>query len=181
MLFRSGVALRARAGTGSLRVSILVRLALGAAIAVSLLAAFAPEAPPARLGCFAAIASGAVAGLVLYVAVSRRRPFIPPLLPSALAACAVLVVAAASEEIVWRRVVLGELLRAGPVAAVAGSTVGFALVHRARQGLHLGTGAAFAGLYLATGVLAASIAAHWAYNVLLLTLAERRSREESVP
>ena len=81
-----------------------------------------------------------------------------------------LVVAAAAEEVVWRRVVLGELLRAGPLAALAGSTLGFALVHRTRQSLHLGTGAAFGGLYLATGALAASIAAHWAYNVFLLTL-----------
>ena len=92
-----------------------------------------------------------------------------------------LVLAAASEEIVWRRVVLGELLRAGPLAAAAGSTLGFALVHRARQALHLGTGAAFAGLYLATGVLAAAIAAHFVYNVLLLTLAERWTRPERAP
>jgi membrane protease YdiL (CAAX protease family) len=91
------------------------------------------------------------------------------------------VVAAASEEIVWRRVVLGELLRVGPLAAVAGSTLGFALVHRTRQTLHLGTGAAFGSLYLATGALAASIAAHWAYNVLLLTLAARRARREGSP
>ena len=160
---------------------VVVRLGLGAAIAALLLAALTPAEPPARLGLLAATASGAVAGLLLYVAVSRRRPYVPPPIPSALAAWVVLVVAAASEEVVWRRVVLGELLAAGPVAAVAGSTLGFALVHRARQGLHLGTGAAFAGLYLATGVLAASIAAHWAYNVLLLTLAERGARRHGVP
>ncbi len=113
--------------------------------------------------------------------VARHRPYVPPLVPAALAACAVLVVSAASEEVVWRRVVLGELLRAGPLAALAGSTLGFALVHRTRQGLHLGTGAAFGGLYLATGALAAAIAAHSSYNVLLLMLAEHRSRRAGAP
>ena len=164
-----------------MRASVLVRLGLSAATAAVLLAALAPAKPHSRLGFLAATAAGTVAGLLLYVAVSRRRPYVPPPMPSALAAYVLLVVAAASEEVVWRRVVLGELLRAGPLAAAAGSTLGFALVHRARQGLHLGTGATFAGLYLVTGVLAASIAAHWAYNMLLLTLAERGARRDGVP
>jgi len=159
-----------------LRSALLLRLAAGVGLAVALLELLTPAEPPARLGPWASAAAGAVGGLALYLAVARRRPYVPPPVPAALAACAVLVVAAAAEEVVWRRVVLGELLRAGPVAALAGSTLGFALVHRTRQALHLGTGAAFGGLYLATGALAASISAHWSYNVFLLTLAERRSR-----
>jgi membrane protease YdiL (CAAX protease family) len=161
--------------------SILVRLTVAAIGTTGLLVLVSPAEPAPRVGIPGAALAGVVAGLLLYVAVARRRPYIPPLVPPALAACCVLVVAAASEEVVWRRVVLGELLRAGPVAAAAGSTLGFALVHRTRQGLHLGTGATFAGLYLATGALAAAIAAHWVYNVLLLTLAERSVSKEAPP
>ena len=40
----------------------------------------------------------------------------------------------ANEELVWRRVVLGELLRAGALAALAVSTLGFALAHRGPAG-----------------------------------------------
>ena len=161
-----------------MRSAIWRRLALAVTVAGGLLVVLAPATPAAHLEAAPAAAAGAAAGLLLYLVVARRRPYAPPLVPPALAACIVLVVAAATEEVVWRRVVLGELLRAGPVAAVAGSTLGFALAHRARPVLHLGTGAAFGGLYLATGALAASIAAHWAYNVFLLALAERgRSRE----
>ncbi len=84
-----------------------------------------------------------------------------------------LALAAANEEVLWRRVMLGELLRSGVVAALAGSTLGFALAHRARPGLHLGTGLAFGGVYLATGALGASIAAHLTYNLCLLSLRAR--------
>ena len=59
-----------------------------------------------------------------------------------------------------------------PILALAGSSLGFAFAHRAR-GLHLGTGAVFGGVYLATGALAACIVAHWTYNVLLLWLSGR--------
>ena len=77
---------------------------------------------------------------------------------------------------------LGELLRSGPIVALAGSTLGFAFAHRARPGLHLGTGAVFGGVYLATGALAACIAAHWTYNVLLLCRpGERASGSEPSP
>jgi membrane protease YdiL (CAAX protease family) len=157
-----------------------LRLVVAAAAAAALVVLLAPAEPAPRLGFPGAAFAGIAAGLLLYVAVARSRPYVPPLAPPALTASCILVVAAASEEVVWRRVVLGELLRAGPVAAVAGSTLGFALVHRTRQTLHLGTGATFAGLYLATGALAAAIAAHWVYNVLLLTLAER-SRGQAPP
>jgi membrane protease YdiL (CAAX protease family) len=163
------------------RRSVVIRLVVAAAVAAVLLVVVAPEQPAQRLGFLGAACAGVAGGLLLYVAVARRRPYVPPLVPPAVVACCILVVAAASEEVVWRRVVLGELLRVGPLAAVAGSTLGFALVHKTRQTLHLGTGATFAGLYLATGALAASIAAHWVYNVLLLTLAERNTRTGTPP
>ena len=59
------------------------------------------------------------------------------------------------------------------VLALAGSTLGFALAHRARPGLHLATGVAFGGVYLATGALAACIAAHLTYNLCSSALRER--------
>jgi membrane protease YdiL (CAAX protease family) len=161
-----------------LRSTIWCPLAFAALLAAGLLLLLAPDAPQPRLGPPAAAAVGGAAGLLLYCAVARRRPYGPPPTPPVVAACAVLIVAAASEEILWRRVVLGELLRAGPFAAVAGSTLGFALAHRGRPALHLGTGAAFGCLYLATGALIASIAAHWSYNVLLLTLTRRGRASE---
>ena len=71
-----------------------------------------------------------------------------------------------------------------PFRRFAASTVGFALIHRTRPSLHLCTGGVFGVLYLATGVLAASVAAHWAYNVLVArarrsraTRGDRRRRE----
>ena len=39
--------------------------------------------------------------------------------------------------------------------------------------LHLSTGACFGGVYLATGSLAASVAAHWLYNILVSARVER--------
>jgi membrane protease YdiL (CAAX protease family) len=159
----------------------VLRLGAGVAVAALLLVLVAPPAPPERLGPVASSLTGVATGIVLYLGVARRRPFVPPGQPAAVAACAVLAVAAAGEEVVWRRVMLGELLRAGPPAALALTTLGFALVHRARQGLHLVTGAAFGALYLATGALAAPIGAHWAYNTLLLTLAERSARVHPEP
>jgi membrane protease YdiL (CAAX protease family) len=160
------------------RAALWLRFALGTCVAFGSLLILSPRAPQRRVPAPVAAAIGAAAGLLLYVTVSRRRPFAPRGLTPAFG---LLALAAANEELVWRRVVLGELLRSGPVAAAAGSTLGFALAHRAQPGLHLGTGAAFSALYLATGTLAACIAAHWIYNSFLVTLGERTSRRERPP
>jgi membrane protease YdiL (CAAX protease family) len=159
-----------------MRSAIWRRLALAATVAGGLLVVLAPAAPAAHLEAAPAAAAGAAAGLLLYLVVARRRPYAPPLVPPALAVHRPVVAAAARRSCGagW----CSGLLRAGPVVAVAGSTLCFALAHRARPVLHLGTGAAFGGLYVTTGALAASIAAHWAYNVFLLALAERgRARD----
>ena len=126
-----------------------------------------PLATGAGLGC----------GVVLYMAVTRCRPLLPARRGSAAVGIGTqtfLALLAANEEIVWRRVVLGELLGAGPVAAVLVSSVGFALVHRSRRGLQLCTGVVFGALYIATGVLAACVIAHWAYNALVGARIRRR-------
>jgi membrane protease YdiL (CAAX protease family) len=150
------------------------RLVLGTVVAVGLLLAVSPPMPTLRVPEPAALAVGASVGVLLYLAVSRRLPVLPSRaapLPLALATALFLGVAAINEEILWRRVVLGELLRVGPAAALAGSMLGFAVAHRARPGVHLITGAAFGAVYLGTGALLASVAAHWTYNLLLLWLA----------
>jgi membrane protease YdiL (CAAX protease family) len=73
------------------------------------------------------------------------------------------------------------LLASGALVALSLSTVGFALAHRARA-LHLGTGAAFGGLYLSTGALVASVVAHWVYNVLVRSSLDRGlSQSGTVP
>ena len=161
-----------------------VRLVLGCVVAVALLVAVSPPVPSLRLPVVAAVALGAAAGLLLYVTVFRQLPVLPSRaapFPLALAAALFLGLAAVNEEIVWRRVVLGELLLVSPGAALAGSTLAFALAHRARPGLHLLTGAVFGSVYVATGALAAAVAAHWTYNLLLLWLADRRRRPLAVP
>ena len=152
------------------------RVAGATVLALGLLLAVSPARPESRLPQAVALAAGAAAGLLLFVGAARRAPRLPSArgaLPVLVAKQGVLGLWAANEEIVWRRVVLGELLPVGALAAVAVSSLGFALAHRRRQVLHLSTGACFGGIYLATGSLGASVAAHWLYNVLVGSLADR--------
>jgi membrane protease YdiL (CAAX protease family) len=143
---------------------VWLRVGATTALAGASVVGLSPPHPELRTAPVAAAMGGAIVGLVLFTAVARRRPQVPP--------ATLLGLLAANEELIWRRVLLGECLRVGVVAALAGSTFVFAVAHRARPGLHLCTGAIFGGLYVATGVLAASIAAHWTYNLLLSTVAE---------
>jgi membrane protease YdiL (CAAX protease family) len=149
------------------------RFALATALSLILIATLAPPRPELRIPALTGVVAGVVAGALLYATVAKRRPALPLQLPGTLARCFVLGLAAANEEVLWRRVILGELLHSGAAAALAGSTLGFALAHRARPGLHLGTGFVFGGLYLATGALGACIAAHLTYNLCLLALRDQ--------
>jgi membrane protease YdiL (CAAX protease family) len=149
--------------------TLWLRIGALTALAGALLVAVDPARPPSRLGADLGAPAGAAGGFVLFAVVARRVP--APRLAAigaagVLARC-VLGLLAADEEVVWRRVALGELLFAGPLVARAWRSLAFGLAHRASRRLHVGTGAAFGGLYLLTGALAASVAAHWAYNVLV--------------
>jgi membrane protease YdiL (CAAX protease family) len=147
-----------------------LRVAVTTMLAGALLLAVSPARPVSRLPQAVALAAGAIAGALLFLGAARRGPRLPSAragLPVLVAKQGVLGLWAANEEIVWRRVVLGELLPVGALAAVAVSSLGFALAHRRRRLLHLSTGACFGGVYLATGSLGASVAAHWLYNVLV--------------
>jgi membrane protease YdiL (CAAX protease family) len=152
-----------------------VRVAALTAFAWATLTVVVPR-PPATLAPGTAVAAGCAAGIALFAAVARRSPRLAATaspLPVAVAKHAVLGLLAVNEELVWRRLVLGEALHGGPVAAVAASTLGFALLHRARRPTHLVTGATFGAVYVATGALAAAIAAHWTYNTLVAVVVER--------
>jgi membrane protease YdiL (CAAX protease family) len=155
------------------------RIALATALALGLLLVVAPPRPRAHLAPWAAAAAGALAGTVLSVVAVRSRPrrrSVRLRAPVAAAKHLVLGLCAANEEIVWRRVALGELLPAGALVALGSSSLGFALVHRRSRLLHIGTGCAFGATYLATGLLVASIAAHWAYNACVGFLVPRPSQ-----
>jgi membrane protease YdiL (CAAX protease family) len=136
-----------------------------------------PVARPATtLAPGAATVVGCAAGVAVFAAVARRAPRLAApgsTLPVAIAKHAFLGLWAVNEELVWRRLVLGEALRCGPLTAVAASAVGFALFHRARRRTHLVTGASFGAVYVGTGSLAAAIAAHWTYNTLVAAVVER--------
>jgi membrane protease YdiL (CAAX protease family) len=123
-----------------------------------------------------AAALGLLVGAGLFVAITGTRPRLQgrdAWTPALVGRVAFLGLWATNEEVLWRRVVLGEILSAGTAQALVVSTVGFALVHRRRRLVHLGTGCVFAMLYVGTGALVASIAAHWAYNVLVGVLVDR--------
>jgi membrane protease YdiL (CAAX protease family) len=146
------------------------RIAVASGVTVVLVLSVSPPHPSARGGPGLAALAGAAGGALLFVVAVRRLPPLGRRLrtsPVAIARQCVLCLCAANEEILWRRVVLGELLVAGQLAALAASSVAFGLAHRRARALHVATGAAFGGLYLATGALAASFAAHWLYNALV--------------
>jgi membrane protease YdiL (CAAX protease family) len=158
-----------------------LRIVGGTSVTLALLLVLAPPRPPTRLFWPGAVAVGACGGLLLFGALARRRPRLPPATspwPVLVGKIVFLGLWATNEEVVWRRVAAGELLSDGVAPALAVSTAGFAFVHRGRRVLHLGTGSVFGALYLSTGVLAASVAAHWTYNVLVGALVDRGRRGE---
>jgi membrane protease YdiL (CAAX protease family) len=143
---------------------------LGAATAATavLLLTLSPPQPLSRIPAATAAGAGLVVGATLSIVVAGK----PRGVRASAARLALLALTAVNEELLWRRTLLGELLRGGALTALATSTLAFALAHRARPGLHVVTGAAFGGLYLATGALAAPVAAHWAYNAALASRGE---------
>jgi membrane protease YdiL (CAAX protease family) len=149
--------------------SLWLRLLTGTIVALVLVLAVPAPVPARRIASPFAVVAGIAAGALLYAVAVRARFGATHPLPRSVrtARLAIFGVLAANEEVVWRRVGLGLLLPRGLLIAVAGSTLAFALAHRRRRGLQLLTGAMFGGVYVATGSLAASIGAHWAYNELV--------------
>ena len=161
-----------------------IRVVATTAVGAALMVVVSPARPAHHVPVAVAPAAGAVVGALLFLGGARRVPRLPSArgsFPVLFAKQGLLGLWAANEEIVWRRVALGELLAVGAVAAVFVSSLGFALAHRRRRALHLGTGAAFGGVYLGTGSLGASVAAHWLYNVFVSAHVERAHAPAGVP
>jgi membrane protease YdiL (CAAX protease family) len=154
-----------------------LRIAAITAVAWATLVLVEPPRPSVGLPWPVALIAGCCVGVALVTVIVRRAPAANTsewLRPVPIARNAMLAVWAANEEILWRRLLLGEALRGGAVFALAASTLAFAAIHRARRRTHVATGAAFGGCYLASGSLLAPIAAHWAYNALLAADVKRR-------
>jgi len=147
--------------------SVVLLAALG-----PLLLWLAPTAPPrAPIVAGAAAPIGVMAGVALFVCLSRGRPRV---LLTRLALVTALVVAAAgtSEEAIWRAFALGRLAPVlGAWTAIAVTTAAFAVTHlpalRVRgAAAQLATGLVFGVLFTLTGSLFACAFAHATYNVL---------------
>jgi membrane protease YdiL (CAAX protease family) len=147
-----------------------------AALGLSLVLWAPIEARAPRVESGAALLGGVAAGALAFASLARRLPPAPrPAVARAVAlAGPVVVVGAAAEEAVWRYGVLRGLEPAlGPTGALGLSTIGFAAAHASRAPVrrlwsHVLTGATFGGVYLVAGRLAAPVAAHVAYNLLVV-------------
>jgi len=168
----SVAAARARARATRLWAALAVELGVAAA----LLAAGAVACGVS----VCAVAIGAPVGVVLFAVFARRRPAFRLRRRRATLVAAksgVVLARSASEEVLWRGFALVRLAGlAGVPVAVAVATGGFALAHvrgLGRRGIaiHAATGGVFAALCLAVS-LAAAIAAHCAYNLLVVLARE---------
>jgi ABC-2 type transport system ATP-binding protein len=159
-----------------MRASTLATPGLAAVVLV-----LADPGTTARAAPLASLAAGAGVAGALFSGLARRAPTLRVPADRRLAIGVkggYLTVRAASEEVIWRWWLLGSLDTAiGGLAALGVSTACFALTHARTQGLrgvavHLVTGAAFGTVFLATGRLAAAVAAHAAYNLLVALAVE---------
>jgi membrane protease YdiL (CAAX protease family) len=123
---------------------------------------------------FSCLALGPVAGVGAFVLLAGGRFPLAcprPLGRAMLVRWLLLGAGAGLEEVAWRGVVLvGLQLLVGPWPALGASSLAFAIWHwpslRARCSVHLVTGAAFGGAFLAGGI-AAAVLAHAFYNLLV--------------
>src|SRR5204862_933710 len=129
---------------------------------LSLGLALSPPHPPTRTDGGAAVLLGTVAGALLFAAALRRRPALRRLAtaPSAVGRQLFLGLCAANEEVLWRRVLLGELLPVGGLSALAVSSAGCAVAHRRARPLHVATVVVFFSLYLVTVGVVVGAAGH---------------------
>jgi ABC-2 type transport system ATP-binding protein len=162
-------------------------------VAAAAVLAVVPIAPPrAPVAWRLALPAGLLAGIGVFAVVAWR--WLPLRVPErarrALVAAKVVYVGAtsATEEVFWRWLMLGGLAdMLGLAAAFVVSTLSFAFAHATRVrsqafAIHVATGATFGGVYVATGSLAAAIAAHATYNLLVLMgLEAQRPRSAVAP
>jgi membrane protease YdiL (CAAX protease family) len=164
----AAVALRAAGQARFPGEGLAVGAAFGTGLAILAIATWTGERSNARAAA-AGAAAGVLVGVGLIVLAAVSRPdLMPALRPAAPFAAwvAVTVLVASSEEAVFRGALFATVDRlAGPFAALLLTTVLFAAMHVPFYGvsalpLDLAVGLVLGGLRLATGGLAAPLAAH---------------------
>lgn len=156
----------------------LGRSAAYPAVATALVA-FAPVprvAPrvPVAVGLGLGLLGAALLFAILARGLSALRPHGRPLARALLPTIPIVVIAATSEEVVWRWAVLRGLQPVlGAGGALAVSTAAFAARHGSRRRLrpiavHLVTGTTFGAVLLGSGRVSAAAAAHACYNLLVV-------------
>jgi membrane protease YdiL (CAAX protease family) len=123
--------------------------------------------PAVALGLL--VAGGLLPLALLFQPAQRPRP-----LAITFGVAVFLVLRAAVEEVVWRLAVTGRIATvAGWPAGLTIGALGFGLAHAGP--LRVLVARICIGLFLATGRLLAAVAAHAAYNLLVLALTLRRT------
>ena len=153
-------------------------------VSIVSLALVHPPCPSGRLPVEHQPVVGVAVGMFLVVLITMHRPAFGTAIAN-LRRCRtwLLAMLACNEEIVFRRLVVGELLPWGMAAAISGATILFAVAHREHSGVHLVTGAVFCTTYLATGGILCVAVAHWVYNALTdarMVLTERQRAQGSL-
>jgi membrane protease YdiL (CAAX protease family) len=149
-----------------------LRLTVSWGLAAALLIVARPSAPAAAWSPVDAATLGLGVGTALACALAGLKPALSP------GAVATLALSAAAEEVVWRWFALGSLSElAGPVVALAATSLAFGAVHPRGRRQHAATGFAFGAVYLATGSLAGAWCAHCSYNLFVATAARRAPPE----
>jgi membrane protease YdiL (CAAX protease family) len=139
-----------------------------AAAAATTILAPAPPPTSARVGSAAGLLLGGPVGILAFLALARVRPRLPRRGELTRAQLAFLLGWAWVEEVLWRRLLLATVaVAAGVTAGLIAATALFALAHGQGRAAHLVTGAAFGGVFVATGRLGAAVASHAVYNLLV--------------
>jgi ABC-2 type transport system ATP-binding protein len=160
-------------------------LAISIAASAAVIAFVAVDPPLGRVEALPSLlASVGVAILLFRMLAGRIRWPVRRLLRRArrvVARGAYLTLTSATEEVLWRLLVVGGLAPViGLAPAFVAGTIGFALAHGVRRGdvvvVHLVTGAVFGAVYVGTGRIEASILAHAFYNWLVVLAIESGTR-----
>lgn len=169
---------------------LLGSLAISVVASAAVLAFVAVDPPRGRLEALPSMLASAGVACLLFTALAGRVRWPVRRLLRRVRRIAVrgayLTLTSATEEVLWRLLVLGGLTPViGLAPAFLAGTIGFALAHGVRRrdvvGVHLFTGVVFGAVYVGTGRIEASILAHALYNWLVVLALESGTRTAPVP
>jgi ABC-2 type transport system ATP-binding protein len=166
-------------------IRLLASLSVSVAASAAVVAFVVVEPPLRREAPLPSLLAAAAIALLLFTVLAGRVPWEARSLlrraPALAVRGAYVTVTSATEEVLWRLLVVGGLtpvIGLGP-AFIAG-TVGFAVAHgvsrREVLAVQLLTGAAFGAVYVGTGRIEAAVLAHAAYNWLVVLALETGTR-----